>query len=275
MEFEQKKRKATDNEENYHIENLRVVREFSKKLISEMNSLVKGIVLFGSNTKNTLKKDSDIDLMIVLDNVSVFVTDELREAYRVIVNNLIANSSKKLHVMTVNFSDLWDMARKADPVLVNILRTGVPIYDTNLIDPLQYLLEIGKIRPSLETVNNYRSRSKTLLEDTQKHLEDAILDLYYAVIDIVHATLMTAGKMPPSPKEMPELFKRTFKGKELEKHSKFISEVYRLSKDLEKGNNKKINGKFYDEFKTKCETLIADLDQHTKEEVKKKDIFEL
>jgi predicted nucleotidyltransferase len=272
MDFEQKKRRIKGNEENYHIENLRVVREFSKKLIEEMKSLVKGIVLFGSNTKETLDKDSDIDLMIVLDNVSVFVTDELREAYRVIVNNLV-NSSKKLHVMTVNFSDLWDMARKSDPVLVNILRSGVPIYDTNLVEPLQYLLEIGRIKPSLETVNNYMARSQTLLEDTQKHLEDALMDLYYSVVDMVHATLMLEGEMPPSPKEMPEVFRRVFKKKKLEKHYKSIAEVYRVSKNLERKNLKKVDGSFYDEFKAKCELLILDLEKHNKELIKEKDIF--
>lgn len=272
MDFKQKKRSKRNNEEDYHIENLKIVREFSKKLLTEMNSLVKAIVLFGSNTKNTSHKDSDIDLMIVLDNVSVFVTPELREAYRVIVQNLSKNTSNKLHILTVNFSEFWDMARKGDPVFINILRYGVPIYDTNLIDPMQYLLNIGKIRPSLEAFNNYTSRAYTLLNESNKHIEDAIFDIYYSVIDIVHATLILSKQMPPSPKEMPQLFKKTFKGTSIEKHYTLIDKLYKISKKLE--NKKiKINGTFYDELKQQSDKLLLDLNSYNKSILKKKDIF--
>ena len=274
MDFNQKRRFSA-NEEKYHIENLKVVREFSKNLIVEMRSLVKSIVLFGSNTKDTLKKDSDIDLMIVLDNVSVFVTPELREAYRIIVNKLVASSDKQLHIMTVNFNDLWDMARKGDPLLLNVLRYGIAVYDNNLIDPMQYLLEIGKIRPSKEAVNNYMARSETLLVETKKHLEDAVLDLYYSVIDMVHATLMIEGMMPPSPKDMPALFLKRFKGTKLEKNCKVIDEFYKISKEIERGGEKQIDGKLYDSLRKKANAFISELKSYNNEQLSKKDMFDL
>ncbi len=275
MDFKQTK-KINKNEKEYHIENLRIVREFSKQLITEFKSLVKSIVIFGSNTQNTLNKNSDIDVMIILDNVSVFVTDELREAYKIIINKISSEMPQKLHIMTVNFSDFWDMSRKGDPVLVNILRYGLPIYDTNLVEPMQYLLEIGKIKPSLETINNYTARSHTLLEETDKHLKEAILDLYYSIIDITHATLMINGKMPPSPKEMPKIFKQTFKKTTLEKHSKTIEEFYKIAKAIEHNETKtNIKGKTYDELKKKAENLIKTLTTHNKKEISKKTQFDL
>ena len=94
MDFTQKK-KLSANQEKYHIENLAIAREFSKELIKELKELVRSIVIFGSNTNNTLRKDSDIDLMIVLDNVSIFVTEELREAYHIIVKKLNSDIGKK------------------------------------------------------------------------------------------------------------------------------------------------------------------------------------
>lgn len=275
MDFKQEDKKRIDNDENYHIENLGIVRDFSKKLILEMNDLIKAIVIFGSNTHDTLDKDSDIDLMIILDNVSVFVTDELREAYRIITTKLANKYPNKLHLMNVNFSDYWDMVRKGDPVMINILRFGIPIYDKNIVEPMQYLLEIGKIKPSRETVYNYMSRSEMLLEENSKHLENSILDLYYAVIDIVHATLIVEKKMPPSPKEMPEIFKNTFRNKPLSKYSKVIEEFYKISKDIEHKKTKKINGKLYDELRIKAENIIADLKEHIENNLENKDIFEL
>jgi predicted nucleotidyltransferase len=273
MDFAQKRRFSA-NEQKYHIENLKVVREFSKSLILEMRSVVKAIVLFGSNTKDTLRKDSDIDLMIVLDNVSVFVTPELREAYRIIVNKLVAESEKQLHIMTVNFSDLWDMARKGDPLLLNVLRYGLAIYDNNLIDPMQYLLEIGKIRPSREAVNNYMARSETLLTETRKHLEDAVLDLYYSVVDMVHATLMIEGMMPPAPKDMPGLFRKRFKGTKLEKSCGVIEEFYKVAKEIER-NRGSVDGKLYDALNKRASVFIAALKSYNDEQLAKKDMFDL
>lgn len=274
MDFEQEKR-VNDNEKKYHIENLTLVREFSKKLILEMRSLVKSIVLFGSNTHDTLEKDSDIDIMIILDNVSVYVSDELREAYRIMTNNLTQKYPNKFHIMTVNFSDFWNMARKGDPVLINVLRYGLPIYDTNLVEPMQYLLETGKIKPSRETVNNYMARSTSLLDQTKKHLHDAIMDLYYSAIDMVHSTLIIEGVMPPSPKEMPEIFKETFKGKTLAKHFKTIDELYKVAKEIEHKNPKKMDGKYYDELEIKTVQLVDELKKYNLEQLSKKDIFDL
>ena len=132
MDFEQKKRNSL-NEEQYHIENLKCAREFSKGLLEEMNELVRSIVLFGSNTHDTLDKNSDIDIMVVLNNVTVYVSPELREAYTIILEKLSQKISPKLHIMTVNLSDLWDMARKGDPVLTNILRYGHALFDSCLL----------------------------------------------------------------------------------------------------------------------------------------------
>jgi len=273
MEFEQKNKRNL-NEKNYHFENLKISRDFSKQLLLEMKDLVRSIVLFGSNSQNTAKKDSDIDIMIVLDNVSVFVTPELREAYTLITNNLSKKLNNKLHIMTINLTDLWDMARKGDPVLINILRTGLPLFDRDLIEPLAYLLEIGKIKPSRETVYNYMQRSETLFNETNHHLEEAILDLYYSVVDMIHSTLIIQKIMPISPKEMPENFKKVFENNpKLLKNSLIIEEIYEVAKKIE---HKEIDltGNLYDKLKKKSSKLITELKKFNLEEMKKKDIFE-
>lgn len=271
MDFPQKKR-LNNNENRYHIENLKIAREFSKGLLKELGELIRSIVLFGSNSTNAkVLKTSDVDIMIVLDNVSVFVTPELREAYRVITSSLVNNISDKLHVMTVNLSDLWDMARKGDPVLINILRYGTPLFDRDLVEPMQYLLEIGKIRPTKEAVYNYSSRAETLLQDTDKHMQDAVLDLYYSVIDIVHSTLMCKKITPPSPREMQEIFRETFKGSKLEKYSEIIDEFYSINKDIEHNSKIKISGSEYDKLKKKAEKLFLALKDYVKSNVDKLD----
>lgn len=241
-----------------------------------MKELVKSIVLFGSNTQNTLKKDSDIDIMIVLDNISVFVSPELKEAYRVITQKLVEKNSSRLHVMTVNFSDLWDMARKGDPVLINVLRFGSPIFDRGIIEPMQYLLEIGKIKPTRETAFNYMARSQTLLEETKNHLHEAVLDLYYALIDMIHATLIIEKVEPKSPKEMPKIFEKTFKdNKTISNFSDDINLFYKLAKDLEYGKLTEIKGSEYEKLEKKAKKIIDSLKTYNDNKLKNIDIFDL
>ena len=274
MDFKQKKR-INSNEEKYHYENLKITRELAKDLILELKELVRSIVIFGSNTNNTLDKDSDIDLMIILDNVSVFVTDELREAYNIILRKLTSKHTDKFHILTINLSDFWDMARKGDPVLINILRFGIPIFDRDLFEPVQYLLEIGKIKPSRETAVNYIARANTLLEETKNHLEEACLDLYYSIIDAVHSSLICNNITPPSPKEMPKIFKKTFNNDaKLKLFTTDIDFFYKLAKDIEY-KRIKIDGKLYDLANIKAKKIISELNKYVNEKIKSTDIFKL
>jgi predicted nucleotidyltransferase len=275
MDFEQK-RKIPKNENNYHKKNLRVVREFSRQLLIELKELVKSIVLFGSNVNNTQKIDSDIDIMIVLDNVSVFVTPELRGAYNIIVQKLNNEIGKnKIHVMTTNLSDFFDMSRKADPVLVNILRFGLPVFDRDLVEPMQYLLEIGRIKPTIESIMNYQGRAETLMEETKKHLELAIFDLYYSTVDIVHTTLMIKKIVSPSPREMPKIFEKYFRSeKEIYKFKDTIDEVYSVIKEIEHKTGKiKVNGRLYDSLYKKVSLLISKFKKYNFNKLKKKDLY--
>ena len=275
MDFIQKD-KLPKNEKNYRQENIRICREFSKEIIEELTTLVKSIVLFGSNSTNTQTKESDIDVLIILDNISVFVSDELRESYKIITNQINQKVAKgKIHLLTINLSDFYDMSRKADPILVNILRFGIPIFDTDLFETHQYLLEIGRIKPTIESINNYKARANTLLDETKRHLENSILDLYYSVIDIVHSSLMVRKIISPSPKEMPKIFKDTFKkNKEIYELYPIIKEIYEKAKEIEhKSLDAKVSGKLYDKLNAKTKKIVLVLNKFIENEMSKRDMF--
>ena len=275
MDFIQKD-KLPKNEKNYRQENIRICREFSKEIIEELTTLVKSIVLFGSNSTNTQTKESDIDVLIILDNISVFVSDELRESYKIITSQINQKVAKgKIHLLTINLSDFYDMSRKADPILVNILRFGIPIFDTDLFETHQYLLEIGRIKPTIESINNYKARANTLLDETKRHLENSILDLYYSVVDIVHSSLMVRKIISPSPKEMPKIFKDTFKkNKEIYELYPIIKEIYEKAKEIEhKRLDAKVSGKLYDKLNAKTKKIVLVLNKFIENEMSKRDMF--
>jgi len=273
MEFPEIEKKKK-NEENYDYENLRIARDFSKMLIKEISSLVKSIVIFGSQASKNSNKNSDIDLLVIIDNTSVIITDELKEAYYAIVNEIIEEVSNRLHITTMNLTDFWDLNRKGDPVIINILRTGYPLYDESLFEPAQILLELGKIRPTRETIFNYQYRAENLIDNNYKYLENGLKDLFYGVIDLAHCCLILNKILPESPKKIGERFKKAFKETKLEKYSKDLDEFYKLFKDIEY-RNIKIDNKIYSKYYKKAEKIKKDLNKYINKEIKKKDIFEL
>ena len=232
MEFNEKKR-ITANQKKYHSQNIHYAREFVKDILVEMKDTIRSCVLFGSNAHNTLDKNSDIDVLVVLDNVSVYVTPELREAYEIIVKKIVSQVNPKLHIMSINLSDVWDMARKGDPLFINILRHGVCLYDKDIIEPMQYLLEVGKIRPTTESILNFKARSEQLMVDFHTHLENAYFDLYYALVDAVHSVLMAHEITPPSPKEMTQIVAHTITSKKGQELSQSLNLVYERMKQIE------------------------------------------
>lgn len=274
MDFPQEKRKKTSHEHQYHIENLHLARAFSKELIFEMKELVRSVVLFGSSSSDTTKKESDIDILVILDNVSVFVTPELRESYNIITQRLSKEYAQdKVHLMTLNLSDFWDLSRKGDPLLISILRTGQILFDRDLVDPMQYLLEIGKIRPSKETVINYLVRSENLYEEHKNHLYEAVLDLYYAVVDSAHALLMSKQIMPEGPKHIPELFEKHFESSKLKKHLPLLQELYNLAKDIEHKNLDSFKGSNYDKLEKRVQKLLQEFSVETRENLQRKEFM--
>ncbi len=259
---------AKNNSENFHVKNLQIAREFSKKVILEMKEFIKAVVIFGSNSNNddSVSKNSDIDIMVVLDNISVFVADDIREAYHLVLKNIINNSSSKIHVLNVNMSEFWDMSRNGDPLIINILRTGYPIFDRGIIEPMQYLLEMGKIKSTRESILNYSYRALKVIEKIDSHIELAVLDLYYSLIDISYAILMLKNIEVVSPKQIPDLMNEKFSDKKIKIHIKRIKDMYELAKEIEH-KHKKITGEQFDLLKKESEETIRFFNQMINDEI--------
>ena len=50
----------------------------------------------------------------------------------------------------------------------------------------------------------YFGRAPITLRNSKWHLNQATIDLYWAVIDATHAALMKLGEIPPSPEHIPD-----------------------------------------------------------------------
>ncbi|PIN87878.1 hypothetical protein COV12_01470 [Candidatus Woesearchaeota archaeon CG10_big_fil_rev_8_21_14_0_10_32_24] len=264
MEFKVQ-RKENENIHKYPTEDLKVAEKFADDLKKELQQFLIGVIAFGSMARREAKETSDIDLMVIMDDVTFVVTEPLIEGYKIIVENLIRKTSMRLHITSMTLTSFWEHVKVGDPIIVNILRDGVAIIDQGMFDPLQKLLKQGRIRPSEESVWRYYGRSPKTLLNSRWHVLQAMLDLYWAVIDAAHAALMRANQVPPTPEHVADLLEKVYvKPKKLEqKYADTMRKFYRLSKGITHREIKYVTGlefeknyKEADEFVKRMKKLI-------------------
>ena len=139
MEFKVEKRELKKKSEQGK-DVLDISYKFANRIYDEFGDFVKAVVLFGSSARKDANPD-DIDILVVVDDVSLVLTADVAETYRIIVEKSIADISLRLHVTTLKFSSFWEYIRAGDPVGVNILREGIPLLDSGFFRPMQLLLQ--------------------------------------------------------------------------------------------------------------------------------------
>ena len=255
ISFEYKKRPV-----NYHFDeaDLKLTEEFSKKLKEELGPLLKSVVLFGSAARGTPDKDSDIDVMLVLNDLTIVLSQEVISSLRVIIENVASSVSDNFHITSMHLSEFWDYARQGDPIIVNILREGKSVYDEGFFLPFQTLLDEGKIRPTKEAVWAYYMRAPKTIRSAQTHLLSSIVDLYWAVIDAAHAALMHVDVTPGAPHTVGDLLEEHFVKKGLldKKYVRTLRKFYMLAKDVGHQQLKKISGKDIDGFILEAQDFV-------------------
>ncbi|MAG77860.1 hypothetical protein CL616_00685 [archaeon] len=263
MKFQVKKkeRKSVD----YPHEEYEIAKTFAKRVYQEFGQFVKAIVLFGSTVKKT--KAQDIDILIVLDDLSIDFTEDVVQTYRVIIQKIMADTDpKRLHIQTMKFTSFWEYVRVGDPVAVNILRYGLALIDTGFFDPMQALLDEGRIRPSEESIATYFAMAPASVHRAKQHMLSAGVDLYWAVIDSAHAALMRHGAVPPSPDHVADIMEQTLikEKKVSRKSASIMREFYGLFKDITSRRRRDLSGKEYDSYKKKAEEFVKEMEKIVK-----------
>ena len=250
MRFRVNKRK-TNFESKYPKQDRDLAKKFSKLIYNELGDFISAVVLFGSAAKGTSTKDSDVDILIIIDDVHIDLSKEIVETYRILIQKAVAKvNAKRLHVQSLKLSAFWEYTRAGDPVAINILRDGIAFIDRGFFEPLQILLLNGRIRPSREAVQTYVNMAYSSLNLSKSNVDTAIVDLYWACIDSAHAALMSRGEVPVSPSQVAdELNKKLVKNKLLEKrYVDIMSHMYELSKKILKREVSNLSGKEYDKY---------------------------
>ena len=251
-------RKEHPNLEKYKKEDLDLAYRFANDIYKELGSLIRAVVIFGSAARKTDTAKSDLDILVIIDDLGISLTREVTEAYRLIVKKTIVKISTRLHIITLRFTSFWDYIRNGDPIGINMLRDGVALIDTGFFDPLQSLLKKGKIRPTQESIWTYYIRSPNTLHNSKWHILQATIDLYWAVVDASHAALMKVGEIPPTPDHVADLLEKKMLRKRLleAKYVTTMRNFYKLMKMITHREIKEIKGEEFDRYYLEAELFV-------------------
>ena len=251
--------KTNPNLERYRREDLELAEKFTKELYKEVERFAKAVVIFGSAARRTETVGSDIDILVVVDDLTMNLSQELLEAYRIIVQKIIVKVSPRLHVTSLRLTSFWEYIRNGDPIGINILRDGVALIDTGFFEPLQVLLRKGRIRPTEESIWAYFTKAPNTLHNSKWHLLQGTIDLYWAVIDAAHAALMKLGEIPPSPNHVAELMDEKMVKKKLLEHKYVVmmKNFYKLAKMIGHREVTEIKGEEFDRYFKDAEEFVG------------------
>ncbi|MBR9700532.1 hypothetical protein GOV11_01565 [Candidatus Woesearchaeota archaeon] len=250
------------------------IAEIHKNMIlKKFEKYIACYVLAGSIVRGKATPDSDIDVFVVIDDTDVKKMSrvELKDKLRAIINDMTIQAGQmtgiqnKLSIQVYILTDFWDNMKEANPIIFTFLRDGVPFYDRGVFMPWKQLLKMGKIRPSHEAIELYKSTGDQMLDRIRFKLKDiAVEDIWYATITPSQAAIMLYGHPPPVPREIPSVMRDLFVKKEKvfkEEHIKFLEKVIKIHKDVEYGKIKNITGTQVQELLEKAELFLKALSE--------------
>ncbi|MBR9693011.1 nucleotidyltransferase domain-containing protein [Candidatus Woesearchaeota archaeon] len=229
-----------------------VLKKFEKYIVS--------YVLAGSLTQGRATPESDIDVFIVIDDTDVkkMTRVELKDKLRAIIVGMgidagnMTGIKNKLNIQVYIMTDFWDNIKEANPIIFTFLRDGIPFYDRGIFMPWKQLLKMGKVKPSPEAIDMYKSTGDQMLQRMKFKLNEvAMEDAFWATFTPSQAAIMLYGLPPPTPKETPEVMREVFVKKEKlleDEYVKMLERILKVRKDMEHFVKKDVSGKELDEI---------------------------
>ncbi len=241
-----------------------IAMDFAMKTYEKFDQMIKSIVLFGSSAKKIAVPGSDIDIIVIIDDVSVRWDEELIAWYREELGKIIvANPYRKnLHVNTVKLSTWWDDMMKGDPVVINVLRYGDALIDFGgFFAPLRILLKEGKIRSTPESIYTLLQRAPGHMTRARQSMVAVVDGLYWTMVDSAHAALISAGVQPASPEEVGDIMRKHFVERKMlkGKYVKYYEEIHGITKSIAHGEKVKVRGKDLDDWFEKADDFLGEM----------------
>ena len=238
-----------------------IAMDFATKAYKKFNKIIKSVILFGSAAKQATVTGSDIDIIIIIDDVTVNWDQELTAWYRQELARIMKNNPYQgsLHINTIKLSTWWGDLMRGEPVVLNILRYGEAMIDfAGFFNPLKYLLIKGKIKSTPEAIYSALQRAPVHIARSKVAELNAIDGLFWSMVDSAHAALIAINVSPASPEHVPGDLKENFvnAGKLKMKYVVWYRDLLVLHKRIAHGEIKNLKGIEIDEWQEKAEEFL-------------------
>lgn len=238
-----------------------IAMDFATKTYQKFNKIIKSIILFGSTAKKAAVAGSDMDIIIILDDVSIKWDQELIAWYREELEKIVKRNPYKtdLHINTIKLSTWWSDLMRGDPVVINIIRDGKSLIDFGgYFEPLKFLLVEGKIKSTPEAIYSLLQRAPAHISRSKVSELNSIEGLFWAMVDSAQAALIAAGITPSSPEHLPVDLKEVFvnAGKLKMKYVVWYRDLLMLHKRIAHGDVRDMKGVEIDDWQEKTEDFL-------------------
>ena len=252
-----------------------IAMDFGLKIYKQYDQIIKSVIFFGSGAKKKSKKNSDIDILIIIDDVVVKWDMELIAWYREELGRLVRSNPyiRPLHINTMKLSTWWEDLMRGDPVVLNILRYGESVIDFGgFFNPLKVLMARGKIKSTPEAIYTLLQRSPKHMLRSRQSLLAAVDGLYWTMIDSAHAALISLDIEPASPEDIPTVLRESFVKKKLlnKKYVEYYEEVHGVAKKIIHGEIVSVKGKDLDRWFTLTDDFLREIAKLVDDILKKK-----
>lgn len=232
---------------------------FTNQMRKSYGDLVKSVLIFGSAATGDMKKTSDADIWVILDDTATKSSEDLDRIRAQI--QLISTQMKDIHVQTTGLTEFWGWMKRGSPELFNYLRAGLVIYDTGFVKPVQRMLKAGLLPPSEETVGIKAKSAEVHFKKVQLSIKAMIFDLRYAATDACQSVIMHYYKTTPDQKHMSGELQKLVDEKKLEpEYIDKFNGLNKLWKDIDHGVVKEVGP----EHLNKAMTLARDIIERMK-----------
>lgn len=242
------------------------IEQYTTAVLQKFGRYIKSVVLWGSKktkvTSSKKTKSHDIDVAIIVDDTDVrrMTRSQLKDKLFQRLLEMGYPISKAIHPQPYLLTEFWQYVMEGNPVIYNVLRDGIIIFDAGFFMPLQMLMKMGNIRPSKETIDKHMNIGDELLKLAQNTMLTKIsYDLEQAVVSSAQAVLMELGYRPPTPNETARFVERVIvKEHKLAdaKYAKIAEKIVKCYKDIEHKDKKEFTGKEWDEYSKDAKDFV-------------------
>ncbi|MBC5793331.1 MAG: nucleotidyltransferase domain-containing protein [Nanohaloarchaea archaeon] len=240
---------------------MQAAEEFSEKLKDKLGDKVKVVAVWGSVAKGEHGHESDIDTLVILDDTKLKkdVPDDAKKKIRRKVTQAAKDTDDRITIQYFPFlTEFWDSLRKGEPLAIEAVRNGQPVYDTGIFMPAKRLLQRGKIKATRESVKKRLKMAAAGYKKAEKNLRSSIPHkLEQVMANAGQAPIMLVGKNPPPKEKVPETLGEMFVEKDMleEEYVDIAQELYDFGDKGEK-NAKEVTGEEVEEHLNKADDFV-------------------